>query len=126
MLVPAGLHCEVFLSDEDMLARKCSKLGLIICELVTNAAKHAFLFDGKGLVRIDVALEDGLCRCVVSDNGSGFDAGQGRSSSSSNGSGGKIVDVLIRELRGLYQARPGPGGSDITVVFPAGDPCTFI
>jgi two-component system OmpR family response regulator len=41
-LAPRGLHCD-FAADPGTLPREvCQKLGLIIVELVTNAAKHAF------------------------------------------------------------------------------------
>jgi two-component sensor histidine kinase len=49
---------------------RCWQLGMIVYELVTNAARHAF-FDGReGEIRVELLRSDTFARCKVSDNGS--------------------------------------------------------
>ena len=49
---------------------RCWQLGMIVYELVTNAARHAF-FDGReGEIRVELLRSDAFAKCKVSDNGS--------------------------------------------------------
>jgi two-component sensor histidine kinase len=85
-------------------------LGLIVYELVTNAARHAFAGRG-GEVRVELQCTDELVECKVKDNGSGlsnFQRGQGLS----------IVARLANELGGTVQHQFEPNGSTSVLVFP--------
>ena len=42
-LEPRGIRCQATIGDGFLESKRCERLGLIIVELVTNAAKHAFL-----------------------------------------------------------------------------------
>jgi len=42
VLEPIGVRCDVTVDDGFLEARRCERLGLMIAELVMNAAKHAF------------------------------------------------------------------------------------
>jgi two-component sensor histidine kinase len=42
LLKPLGVRCEVFADAGEFPGERCERLGLVITELVTNAAKHAF------------------------------------------------------------------------------------
>ena len=42
ILEPKGIRCEATVGDGFLETKRCEHLGLIIAELVTNAAKHAF------------------------------------------------------------------------------------
>ena len=89
-------------------------VGLIVNELVTNAAKH-----GAGKVSVTYRCQD-VRRITVCDEGSGlpanFDPG-----SNANGLGMKIADVLSKQLGGIFQvgANPAGKGACFTVEFPA-------
>lgn len=113
VLIPKNLGCEVFLSEGTLPGASCAKLGLVICELVINAAKHAFPDGRDGLVRIEVVREGGLCRCIIADNGVGLGTLAG-------GSGAQIVDLLVKDLDGLMQTDSGPRGTQIAVTFRIG------
>ncbi len=83
-------------------------LGLIINELVTNAAKH-----GAEDIAVSFAKDaHGRHQLTVSDDGEGlpprFDP------HSSQGLGMKVVLSLVRQLRGDLSADPGPGGRGAT------------
>jgi two-component sensor histidine kinase len=110
-LAPRGLHCE-FRSDPGTLPREtCQKLGLIVVELVTNAAKHAFVGRGRG--RIGVCLRRGEPGwiCQVADNGSGLRGG-------GSGAGMKLVQRLAHALGGELAVHSDPGGVVVTLSLP--------
>jgi two-component sensor histidine kinase len=85
-------------------------LGLIVYELVTNAARHAFAGRG-GEVRVALQCTDELVECKVEDDGSG-------SSSYRRGQGLTIVARLANDLGGTVQHLFEPNGSTSVLVFP--------
>ena len=108
-LAPRGLHCE-FRSDPAILPREtCRKLGLIVVELVTNAAKHAFA--GRGYGRVVICLRRTECGwiCQVADNGSGL-GGAGHETS--------LVQGLAQALGGELRIHSDPGGVVVTLSLP--------
>ncbi len=52
-----------------MSSERCWLLGMIIAELITNAARHAFDSSG-GTIRVECRPSGELVECFVSDNGS--------------------------------------------------------
>jgi two-component sensor histidine kinase len=111
VLEPLGLRCETTIEDGSMATKQSEPLGLIIVELVTNAAKHAFPSGNDGLVRIDLLYREGRWRCTVSDNGIGV-AGPLR------GSGARILEDLARSIRARTITAFGFRGTTVTVVLP--------
>lgn len=110
-LAPRGLHCE-FRSDPAILPREtCRKLGLIVVELVANAAKHAFA--GRGYGRVVICLRRTECGwiCQVADNGSGLGGGGA-------GHGTKLVQGLAQALGGELRIHSDPGGVVVTLSLP--------
>lgn len=79
-------------------------IGLVVNELVTNAAKH-----GADEIEVVYRINDGVHRLVVCDDGRGlppdFDPEQ-----SGSGLGMKVVQVLADQLRGRMTAGPNPSG----------------
>ena len=88
---------------------RCWRLGMIVSELITNAARHAF--GGRpGKIRVELVRAGGLVRCTVSDNGSApADVQPGR--------GIRIVEELTKALDGRFAQRFGSAGTAATVVF---------
>jgi two-component sensor histidine kinase len=113
-LAPRGLHCE-FRADAGTLPREtCQTLGLIIVELVTNAAKHAF--PGRAGGRITVCLRrsaEGWI-CLVADNGCGLpdDAAGG------DGQGMTLVHGLAKGLGAALRIHSDGGGLVVALTLP--------
>ncbi|MGC1304019.1 MAG: sensor histidine kinase [Caulobacteraceae bacterium] len=112
VLEPSGIRCEVSVAEGQMEAYRCERLGLIICELVLNAAKHAFPIAFGGMVEVELAPHQGGWRCVVRDNGIG------RIPSSARGVGSQLVHRLVERLGGDVLERASHRGTSITILLP--------
>jgi two-component sensor histidine kinase len=115
ILEPKGLRCEVRIEEGFLAAKRCERLGLIIAELVTNAAKHAFpneqTMRERGLVRVDAVYRDGCWCCSVSDNGIG-------SVGSFDGCGGRVLEDLAESIGARLIVESDCRGTTVTVVVP--------
>jgi two-component sensor histidine kinase len=98
--------CPLTLSSD-----RCWRLGMIVYELITNAARHAFSGQ-EGEIRVELSRAGALVQCKVLDNGSG-------SATFQPGQGTKIVRYLAEELEGRIEHHFGPDGSMALVVFPS-------
>jgi two-component sensor histidine kinase len=93
-------------------SERCWRLGMMVYELVTNAARHAF-GNGKGEIRVELTRAGKLVECTVVDNGSA-------PTSVRRGRGLRIVDELVKGLDGRLDQRFGPRGSFSILTFPYG------
>jgi two-component sensor histidine kinase len=93
-----------------MASERCWILAMIVHELITNSARHAFGQEG-GKIQVELSHHEGLGRCVVSDNG--VTAAGGRP-----GGGLEIVGSLVGNLNGWIDQKFGPLGSVSVVSFP--------
>ncbi|WP_088345725.1 MULTISPECIES: sensor histidine kinase [Rhodomicrobium] len=93
-------------------SERCWLLGMIVYELITNAARHAFDGDNGGEVRVEVAMSGAVIQCRVSDDGTAQrEVRPGR--------GLRIIKDLAACLGGRFQQHFGAQGSAAAVVFPA-------
>jgi two-component sensor histidine kinase len=92
-------------------ADHCWRLGMIVFELINNAARHAFS-EGEGEIRAELLWADPFVECRIMENGSASGEVQ-------PGHGLKIIDALSKDLRGRFEQTFGSGGSIATLVFPA-------
>jgi two-component sensor histidine kinase len=111
ILEPKGIRCEATIGYGFLESRRCERLGLVIAELVTNAAKHAFPNQQPGLIRIEAFYRDGSWHCTVKDSGVG-------TSGARRGVGGRIVEDLARSIGGYAVTDSCPDGTTVTVVVP--------
>jgi two-component sensor histidine kinase len=89
---------------------QCWRMGLIVAELVTNSARHAFSGNG-GSIRVELASWEAAVECCVEDNGRALeDVRPGR--------GLRIVAALTETLGGSMDHRFGPQGTRSTLTFP--------
>jgi two-component sensor histidine kinase len=81
-------------------------VGLIVNELVTNAAKHAFADGRPGQIQVAFARDGDVYRLVVEDDGKGLppDFATRR-----QGLGRGLVEAFTREAGGSLKVGEGPG-----------------
>lgn len=92
-------------------AERCWRIGLIVTELVRNAARHG-LGGGAGLVLVRAISEaDGLS-CIVCDNGTGIVKASG------GGLGQRLVRDLAAALGGTARWRSTAHGTTAQADFP--------
>jgi two-component sensor histidine kinase len=89
---------------------QCWRLGMIVYELVTNAARHAF-HGAEGYIKVDLRSAGNLIECRVSDNGAS-------SRPVKPGRGLSIIQGLVRLLDGRLEQSFGSRGSKSLVIFP--------
>jgi two-component sensor histidine kinase len=89
---------------------RCWRLGMIVSELITNAAQHAFA-GRPGQIRVEVFRAGRLVKCAVRDDGSApahIQAGRGL----------RIIEALAKALDGRVDRMFGPEGSVASLIFP--------
>ncbi|WP_314957727.1 sensor histidine kinase [Bradyrhizobium cosmicum] len=111
VLQPAGIRCEAAIESGTLAASQCHRLALMLTELVTNAAKHAFANKNGALIRIEMANRDGAWLCTVADNGVG-------ATGPLHGTGSRILEGLARSIHARLQGEAGQGGTRVTIVMP--------
>lgn len=91
-------------------SERCWRLGMILSELITNAARHAFR-DRGGAIVVELLPSRSLVECRVTDNGTA-------NANIRSGHGLEIVEALAKGLSGKIRQHFGPGGSTSTLSFP--------
>src|ERR1700719_339826 len=95
-----------------MNSDRCWRLGMIVSELITNAARHAFRESG-GVIRVELRSSQSFVECRVTDNGTA-------AANIRPGYGLKIVEALAKGLDGKIDQQCGPQGARTVVTFPLG------
>jgi two-component sensor histidine kinase len=91
----------------------CWRMGMIVYELITNAARHASS-DGMREIRVELLRAGSYVTCKVQDNGS-------PTKSVVPGRGLKIVHELVKTLNGNLNHKFGNHGSISLFAFPYRD-----
>jgi two-component sensor histidine kinase len=115
-LTNQGVSLNVAAPEPQMLPEMvCRYLGLIVAELVLNAAKHAFRdrFDGEVAVRLGGDDGDAPIRLVVADNGCGVDTLR---TQARRGLG--FVQVMAEAIGAECAGVSTPGGTTVVVTLP--------
>jgi two-component sensor histidine kinase len=109
-LTGQGIELTVDAAPLQLHSVQCWRMGLIVAELVTNSARHAFSGNG-GIIHVELASWEAAVECCVEDNGSALqDVRPGR--------GLRIVAGLTEKLGGSVDHRFGPQGTRSTLTFP--------
>jgi two-component sensor histidine kinase len=111
VLEPAGVRCEASIESGTLPAWQCHRLALMLTELATNAAKHAFPNKKGALIRIEVGNHEGSWLCTVTDNGVG-------ATGPLQGAGSRILEGLARSISARMQGEAGLGGTRVTIAMP--------
>jgi two-component sensor histidine kinase len=98
-----GIEIEVSGDEGTVPTTLIQPIGLLVNELVTNAAKHA-----SGKVNVVYTVEQDRRQLSVCDQGGGVTADF--NPETSQGLGMRIVTLLANQLRGALEIVPNPGG----------------
>ncbi len=106
-------HVELLFTGRkfQMNSERCWRLGLIVSELITNAARHAF-DDRGGVIRVELAASMSSIKCRVTDNSRGR-------RNIRPGNGMRIVVALASSIGGSIEQNFGPRGSTSLLICPA-------
>ncbi|MCP2216055.1 sensor histidine kinase [Bradyrhizobium elkanii] len=113
-LASAGIELSLSIFPVKMTSDRCWVLGLIVFELIANAARHAFGAGGGGEICLQLLSAGGSIACCITDNGSCAETW-------SPGRGTAIVEALVSSLDGTVDRRFGPDGSTTVVRLPIAD-----
>jgi two-component sensor histidine kinase len=105
-----GIELSLSIYPLRMRSERCWFLGMIVFELITNAARHAFHDDG-GVIHLEIRPAGASVHCAITDNGAS-DANPVR------GKGLSIVEALAKALDGIVDMQFGPNGTRTVVIFP--------
>jgi two-component sensor histidine kinase len=92
-------------------AYRCWQLSLVVSELVTNAARHAFRLRQDGLIEVTTSVRNGNIECAVVDDGICDE-------NITPGRGTAIVDALVNDLGGTISRHHSVTGSTIMLSIP--------
>jgi two-component sensor histidine kinase len=107
-----GVGIEVSGDEVQLTTKAIQSIGLLLNELVTNAAKH-----GSGTISVEFKATRSECRLAVNDEGKGLPADF--DVAVQKGLGMKIIDVLAKQLGGSASVTTRNGrGAGLTVTFP--------
>ncbi|MGE3179195.1 MAG: PAS domain S-box protein [Vicinamibacterales bacterium] len=90
-------------------------MGLVLCELVTNACKHAYPDDGAGRVEVSVARTPGEVVVEVGDTGRGMP--EGFHPATARTFGWHLVTTLVDQLDARLDML-GPPGTRVRIALP--------
>ncbi len=105
-----NLHLVFAVDALPLESDRCWQLGLIVHELVTNAARHASFENGNGEIRVELTRSGASVNCIVADNGSA-------SAAPKPGCGLRIVSDLSKILGGRIE-HGAVAGSRSVLSFP--------
>jgi two-component sensor histidine kinase len=94
-----------------MESERCWRIGLIVSELITNSARHAFR-NNKGLIRVDFLPSAAMIECRVTDNGTS-------EATIHPGNGTRIIELLAQSLGGTLQQHFDPQGTTAILKLPS-------
>lgn len=110
LLTDERIRIDVMAEPAALPLEKAVALGVVVNELVTNAAKHAFPSPNCGTIRVDLRRESGGLALSVGDSGKGLpaDAAPGA------GLGMRLIRSLVQQLDGQLEVR-GDAGACFTI-----------
>ena len=95
-------------------AAMAAPLALMLHELATNAVRHAFPDSRPGRVTITAQRSDGGLRMLIEDDGIGISAGTPNPA----GFGRALVEMVVRQLRGVIVWSDGGPGTRVEITVP--------
>ncbi|MDB5675167.1 MAG: hypothetical protein JWM65_2149 [Sphingomonas bacterium] len=117
LLLRGGVVLECDVAEGALPRDRAVSIGLVINELVTNAAKHAFTGRETGTIAVAFGPRPGGWVLTVSDNGSGIDAKA--KPSADGGLGSRLIDAFARQAGGTISVDSDRTGTIATLLLGA-------
>jgi two-component sensor histidine kinase len=112
-ILPEGISLTTELEPILVPHETAIAVGIIVNELVTNAAKHAFA-DGRGSIVVRSARTPQGARVEVADDGRGMPQGAERK----GGLGTRLIAAFVQRVRGKSEIRSSGQGTMVVVTVP--------
>lgn len=112
--LPSRITVEPELEPVTVSTKAALQLGLILNELMTNSAKYAYAGKDGGKIHIRLEKSGQGFELAVADNGPGL--GCTLDALPENGTGLRLVQTMVRSLRGTLEVSDGPGAGFRIVV----------
>ena len=109
-LAGAGIELSLSVHQLRINADRCWLLGMIVFELIADAARHTFP-NGTRSIRVEIWPAGSLIECCISDDGIADDG-------SLQSDGLAILEALVGNLQGAVENRSGPSGNRRIVKVP--------
>jgi two-component sensor histidine kinase len=117
LLLRGGVVLECNAVEGALPRDRAVSIGLVINELVTNAAKHAFTGRETGTIAVTFGPRPGGWVLTVSDNGSGID--EKAKPSADGGLGSRLIDAFARQAGGTISVDSDRTGTIATLLLGA-------
>jgi len=109
VLAPAGIRLRLTLEAVPLTIAQAWMLNLVVSELVTCAARHAF-DDSGGTMHVQITAAEGFAICRVDDDG--------RAVSGTMPEAQPLLAAVLNELHGEWLLRTTSEGASAIVTFP--------
>lgn len=111
LLLPRGITLTLSSDPVTISAYRCWQILLVISELITNCARHAFQCTDRGSVTVRVCVQSEAVHCAIIDDGTfRRDAAPGR--------GTGIVNGLVGDLGGSITRYFSEAGTTVSFTVP--------
>ncbi len=104
-----GITLDCAVTPGPIERNRAVSIGLVVNELVTNAAKHAFAGREGGTITVTFGTRPGGWQLTVADDGIGVD--RGAPPSADGGLGMRLIDAFARQAGGTISIDSGTTGT---------------
>lgn len=121
LFLRGGVSLSCSADAANMPRDRAVSIGLVVNELVTNAAKHAFTGRTGGSITVGLRRRPGGMTLIVSDDGVGMPQAA-TSAGPDHGLGSRLIPAFARQAGGTLSTESGPEGTTVTMDMPGSMP----
>lgn len=117
LLLRGGVSLCCSIDEAEVPRDRAVSIGLVVNELVTNAAKHAFVGSAGGTIAVAFRKRPGGWTLIVTDDGVGMQAAA-KPAGPEHGLGSRLIQAFARQARGTLSTESGSEGTTVTMDLP--------